>query len=71
MTDAGMDADCIHGLVWYECPDCPVEPTCEMCDQPVTREVRADTGWLLGRLCDEHAFEVELLKRAQEWRERQ
>jgi len=27
MTDAYlMDADCIHGNVWYECPECFDEP---------------------------------------------
>lgn len=24
MTDAWlMDAECVHGVVWYECEDCP------------------------------------------------
>lgn len=32
MTDGYlMDADCVHGVVWYECPDCPLP--CPECGQ--------------------------------------
>ena len=37
MTDSNlMDANCIHGVVWYECEECEPYPTdwapCPLCD---------------------------------------